>query len=311
MTQRIITRTVTGSMLQTERSLGLKHNVYDFTTLNQAISERTIIANLPNPITLGMEVLPSYDYQTDSDQIFTKYIVIGNGGHKNITGSSGSGANGIPYTLPIPHLASDTGLYNPFPLVGRKVTADLTIAERRRYCLRRTIWLNGELWAFYFGLVLDYARVTPTVNITYVVDGQESTIEYVPTMQNLRPTPPTEDVTYDGSYADVTAPVQIVWNESQIQDIKDACRVLYGTENVAIISEIAICSGVTKTVTHKYPNSGTQTPIALAANTFFETVACQVVLYISTYVPIAFADREYKLELDLGATEPLFGVNAR
>lgn len=202
-------------------------------------------------------------------------------------------------------------MYNPIPLVGRKVTADLTIAERRRYCLRRTIWLNGELWAFYFGLVLDYARVTPTVNITYVVDGQESTIEYVPTMQNLRPTPPTEDVTYDGSYADVTAPVQIVWNESQIQDIKDACRVLYGTENVAIISEIAICSGVTKTVTHKYPNSGTQTPIALAANTFFETVACQVVLYISTYVPIAFADREYKLELDLGATEPLFGVNTR
>lgn len=311
MAQRIITRTVTGSLLQTGRNLGLKHNVYEFTTLNQAISERTIVSNLPNPLTLGMEVLPDYQYQTDSDKIFTKYICIGNGGHKNITGSSGGQANGIPYTVPIPHLATDTGLYSPIPIIGRKVTNDLTIAERRRYCLRRTILVNGELWAFYFGLVLDYSHVVPTANITYVVDGQETTIEYIPTMNNLRPTPPTEDVTYNGSYADVTAPVEIVWNEQQIQDIKDACRVLYGTENVAIISEIAICSGVEKPITHKYPNSGTQTPGAVATNTFFEAVACQVVLYISTYVPIAFADREYKLELDLGATEALFGANAR
>lgn len=311
MAQRIVTRTLTGSQLHTSRHLGLKHNVFEYTTLNQAISERTIIANLPNPITLGMEVLPSYNYQTDSDKIFTKYIAIGNGGHKNITGSSGGASNGIPYTVPIPHLATDTGLYNPIPIIGRKVTADLSIAERRRYCLRRTIMVGSELWAFYFGLVLDYANVIPSANITYVVDGQESTIEYIPTMSNLRPTPPTEDVTYDGSYGDVTAPVEIVWNEEQIQEIKDACRVLYGTENVAIISEIAICSGVEKAIAQKYPNSGTQTPIAVAANTFFEVVACQVVLYISTYVPISFADREYKLELDLGATEPLFGVSAR
>ena len=45
MATRIITRTVLGSLLQTERGLGLKHNVWEYTTLNQAVSERTIIAN--------------------------------------------------------------------------------------------------------------------------------------------------------------------------------------------------------------------------------------------------------------------------
>lgn len=308
MAQRSITRTVIGSQLQTERQMGLKHNVSEFTTINQAISERTIVANLPEPLTMGMEVLPVYDYQNDSNQLFTQYIVIGNGGHRNITGTSSSTSSAIPYTLPIPHRATDTGLYNLIPFVVRAVTNDLSISQRRQYALRRTVLINGVLYAAYFARKLDFTRLTPTVNITTVVDGESTTTEYVPTINNLRPTPPVEDTSYDASYANVTASVAVVWSEAEIQDIKDACRILYGSENLAIISEITLCSGVEKAVSQKYPNSGTQTPTAIATNTFYEAVACQAVMHISTYIPINFADKEYKLELDLGATEPLFGA---
>lgn len=315
MASRIITRTVTGSALQTERGLGLKHNVGEYTTLNQAISERTIISNLPEPLTKGMEVLPNYNYETDSDRLFTQYICIGNGGHRNITGSENSNSsnvlNGVPYTVPVPHLATDTGLYNMMPFLVRPVTNDLTIAQRRDYALRRTIEKDGILYAAYFARKLDFDRVTPVINITHVVDGESSTMEFVPTINNLRPTHPTEDTSYDASYANVTASVTVIWDEDQIQDIKDACRILYGSENYAIISEIQVCSAVEKPITQKYPNSGAQAPTNVAANTFFEAVACQVVMHISTYVPISFADREYKLELDLGATEPLFGVSGK
>ncbi len=328
MPARIITRTVIGSALQTERGLGLEHNVLEYTTLNQAISERTIIGNLPEPLTKGMESLPAYDYRTDSDKLFTQYLCIGNGGHKNVTDSGSSDSagfvstpgssgvvntvvNGTPYTLPVPHSATDTGLYNQIPFLVREVTDDLTIAERRQYGLRRTIEKDGVLYAAYFGRKLQLDRVTPTINVTHVVDGESTTVEFVPTFNNLRPTHPTEDTSYDASYGNVSASVTVVWDEDQIQDIKDACRILYGNEHLAIISEIAICSAVEKPITQKYPNSGTQSPINVAANTFFEAVACQVVMFISTYVPISFADQEYTLYLDLGATEPLFGVSGK
>lgn len=323
MATRIITRTVLGSQLQTERGLGLKHNVQEYTTLNQAISERTIISNLPEPLTKGMEVLPDYDYQTDSDKIFTQYLCIGNGGHKILAGSTSANGgfnsspgesnvtNAIPYTLPVPHLATDTGLYHPIPFLVRPVTADLTIAERRDYALRRTIEKDGVLYAAYFARKINYSQVTPVANVTHVVDGESTTTELVYTMNNLRPSHPTEDVSYNASYANVSASVTVLWDEDQIQDIKDACRILYGSDNFAIISEIAICSGVEKPIAQKYPNTGVQTPTVVANNTFFEAVACQVVMHITTHIPISFADREYKLELDLGATEPLFGVSAK
>ncbi len=319
MSSRIVTRTAIGASIQTSRGLGLKHNIQDFTTLNQAINERTIIANLPEPITMGMEVLPVYDYQTDSDLLSSQYLCIGNGGHKVITGgnSTGTGSsvnngttNAIPFTVPVEHQATDTGLYNMIPFLGRTVAKGLTIAERRDYGLRRTIMKNGELWEFYFARKLKRDRLTPTINITHVVDGESSTAEFVPTINNLKPVHPTEDTSYNGSYATVTVPVEVVWDERQIQDIRDACRVLYGTENVAIISELSICSGVEKPIVQKYPNSGPQTPVNVATNTFFEAVACQVVMHITTYIPINFSEREYKLEMDFGATEPLYGVKA-
>ena len=325
MASRIVTRTAVGASIQTSRGLGLKHNIQDFTTLNQAINERTIVANLPEPITSGMEVLPAYDYQTDSDLLSSQYLCIGNGGHKVIVGGNtngtgganpspnpnvGTSTNAIPFTIPVDHMATDTGLYNMIPFLGRPVSKGLSISERRDYGLRRTIMLNGELWEFYFARKLKRDRLTPTINITHVVDGESSTSEFVPTINNLKPVHPTEDTSYNGSYASVTVPVEVVWNEKQIQDIRDACRVLYGTENVAIISEISICSGVEKPITQKYPNSGPQTPVNVATNTFFEAVACQVVMHITTYIPINFSEREYKLEMDFGATEPLYGVKA-
>lgn len=324
MSSRIVTRTAVGASIQTSRGLGLKHNVQDFTTLNQAINERTIIANLPEPLTSGMEVLPVYDYQADSDLLASQYLCIGNGGHKVITGGNGAGTsnpnpgnntnNGttiaIPFTIPVEHMATDTGLYNMIPYLGRPVSKGLTISERRQYSLRRTIMLNGELWEFYFARKLVRDRLTPTINITHVVDGESTTAEFVPTINNLKPIHPTEDTSYNASYATVTVPVEVVWNEKQIQDIRDACRVLYGSENFAIISELSICSGVEKSILQKYPNSGPQTPINVPANTFFEAVACQVVMHITTYIPINFSEREYKLEMDFGATEPLYGVKA-
>lgn len=314
MASRVITRTAVGSAIQTARGLGISHTVLDYTTLNQAINEPTIVQNLPSPLTRGMYVLPAYNHSTDSAALAAQYIVIGNYGHKNIEGAS---TPGVPYSVPVEHAATDTGLFHLIPFVV--VPADvetipaqggLDTTERQKYALRRTLLIDGVLYVAYYARKLDYQAATPIMQITNVVDGVETTAEFVPTMNNLRPVHPTVDVSYSGSYVNITTPVSVVFNEKQIAYIKDACRLLYGNENYAIISEIAICSAVTKPVTHRFPNSGTQTQQVVPNGYATEAVACQVVMHITTYVPINYAEREYKIDFDFGASEPLFGVHA-
>lgn len=303
-TERIVTRTIVGAQLQTVRQLGLSHEVMEYTTLNQALNEPTIIDLLPNPLTQGMEIADDYDYTTDTENLYTQYVVLGNGGHRNIDNPN----DAVPYTLPIPHLATDTGLYNLMAFLVRPVTDDLTPAERGKYRLRRTVMRDGVLYAAYFARKIDFPRTTPDMNITTIVDGEESSEQFVPTINNLRPSHPEESHNYDGTYASVSSYVQLVWDSKEIEDIKEAARILFGNERMAIISEIAICSGVEKPIKQRYPNTGAQVPTVAPANMFFEAVACQVQVHITTYVPISFVDQEYKLNLDIGATEPLFGV---
>lgn len=302
-THRIITRTIYGSQLQTVRQLGLKHEVLEYTTINQALNEPTIIDMLPDPMTRGMEITEPYDYDNDTNSIFTQLLVCGNGGHKNINNPN----DATPYTVPVPHLATDSGLFNLLPFLCRDVTDDLSVAERGLYALRRTLDINGVLKAFYFGRKLDFPRTTPDMNLVKVVDGVETIEQFIPTMSNLRPTQQEETADYDGSYVSVSSFLEVSWGAEQIEAMKEACRLLYGNERMTILSELAICSCVFKPVTQRYPTTGAQVPVSAPANTFFEAVATQVNVHITTYIPLSYVDQEYTLSLNLGATEPIFG----
>lgn len=297
------TRTVAGAQLQTNRQLGLKHNVDDYTTINQAVSDATIMNNLPSPITAGMEVLPDYNYETDSDNLYTRYLVLGNGGITYGTDAK----TGLPYTTDKVHRATDTALYSFLPLVARLTTADLTASQRANYGIRRTLSINGTLYAFYFGYIMDTSNVTATTKVVSVNNGVTSTSDYVPTINNLKPTAPTEDVTYNGDYITVGGEVEVTFTVDQIQDIVTACRLLYGRSDLAIMSEIGVCSGVLKAVSQRYPDSGAQSPISIATNTYYEIVACQVGMFSSSEVNFSKLDQDFTFSVDLAIDEPLYG----
>jgi hypothetical protein len=309
MAARIITRTVYGATIQTVRALGMKHVVVEYTTINQAINEPTIINKLPTPLTRGMEIYDPYDFDKDSNNIFTQYLVVGNGGHENINNPN----DAVPYSIPVPHKATDSGLFNLMPFILRKADDDLTVAERRKYALRRTVEVDGVLYAAYYARKIEFPRTTPEITITKIVDGESVVETFVPTINNLRPVKYAQETEYKGAYATVSSFVQLVWDENDIQDAKDACRIMFGNERMAIISELAICSAVEKPIKQRYPSEAgsAQTPINVPANTFFEAVACQVNVHITTYIPLSYADQEYTLSLNLGATEPLFGVESQ
>ena len=296
-----VTRTGLGISVQTAKYIGSAHDVLPNTTMGQALYDPLIVPFQPTPATKGMEVIDTYDPQTDTDALRLKYMVIGNKGHRNINGP------GVPTTTPIPHASTDTGLFGMIPFVVRPVTTDLTPQQREKYRLRKTMEINGDLYAAYYARVIDVTGLVPTLSLTVIVSSTPVTTAFSPTINNLRPPVPAIGVGNDGSYLDVSSPVTIDFTVEEVTWLKDACQLLYGDSNFAIISEIGFCTGVEKEVTEVFPASGTQTPSAVTPGTYYDITGVQINMFASVYYPVASTNAGFEYGYELGATEPLFG----
>jgi hypothetical protein len=308
---RSIVRTIYGNALQTARHIGIQVQIPQFSTLDTAMQNTDIIHFLPTlsgaPATTGLQSAPPYNPATDSDHVDVQYLCIGNGGHYNVAGVTG----GVPYTEAIPHKSSDSGLYSQIPFVVVPVTADLGPADRAKYRMRVIMIIGGVVYAAYYARVLDVSVVNPVQTLTTVSNNVSTPTPFVPTINNLKPAPPAIGATDDGSYLAVTATVTIPFTAQELLWLTSACALVFGNPNYAIISEVALCSGVEKVVTQAYPNDPTapQTPVPVTSGTYIEAVGVQVACFISSYYPVQYTNEGFNFTLDLGTTEPLFGTS--
>lgn len=301
---RFTVPTIYAGALATARELNIPYEVLPYTTINQAIDDPIIVPFQPSVITYGSEVYDDYDPDNDTKLFESKVFIIGNGGHQVVSGPVG----GIPVVNAIAHRATDAGLYKMIPFIARPVTNDLTALERQKYRLRKVITISGNLYAVYFGRVIDLSTASPDMTLITDVAGTEVVTSFIPTINNLRPTPPVAGSQPSGNYTDVSTPVTVNFTATEVTELKQACLLMYGDENVAIISEISLCHGVDKQVTGRYPTSGTQVPAAVAPNTFFELASAQVSCHYVTFYPVSYTNNGFDLTLDLAVTEPLYGI---
>lgn len=276
-----IVRTVYGSFLQTCMYLKLPFTRKASSTLNEKFG---IQANqLPN---LGE--MPA-----------VRYLAIGNGGHR-----MAAGADGTPKTVPVQHRATDASCYKPLPWVLREPTADLTVAERARYALRRIETHNSLPYVAYYLKRIDISAVTPQMNYVTVSAGTEVVTTFTPNQANLDPVPPelsangTNVVT--GDYTSAQAILTLSLTPQDVLEILNVTEVLYQDSGLAIISEIAMVSGLDKQVNS--PGVGG------ATISFLEVICAQVVSHIAGYYPLVYASNGVDIELDAGATEPMFSL---
>lgn len=305
---KIITRTVFGSALQTALYQGINHEVLPYTTLNQAVSLPLIVPFQPAVLTAGMEVVPDYDMEDDTQSMRSRYFCIGNGGHRSI-----EGPGGIWYTAPIPHKSSDSGLYGLIPFAVREIHPTNNdflpgSVERERYRLRKVVEKGGKLYAAYYLRVMDVSNVTPEMVLTVIDGATETNSIFSPSINNLKPPVPEVGVITDGSYLSTTSNVTVTLTNDEITMIRDACALLFDNENLAIISEIGIVQAVDKLVTHYYPTTGTQTQTPVVT-TIHEVVAAQVGCHVTTHYPLVYLNDGFEFTIDSGITEPLFGQN--
>lgn len=275
-----VVRTVLGALLQTSQLLGKPVIVKPNTTLNQKF-------NIQPDITIS-----------DQDHPSMTYVSIGNGGHRmNI------GVNNIARPEPIQHTPRDAALFNHLPFVLRLPSEDLTAGERIKYRLRRHETHDGQTYVAYYMKVLDLSETVPQLELRTVTDGITTSTPFEHTLADLNPTPvnmtPGGVLQTSGDYIAATAKVPFIMNENDINEFLNVANIIYGDEDYAMISEIALCSGVDRIVVGDF--NGT-------SGSYTEAIAVQVCSFINAFFSAKFSNNGINILLDTGSSEPLLSL---
>jgi hypothetical protein len=279
-----VTRTVYGSYLQTCQYLNERITILPFTTLNEklGILKDSVMAEGEVPA--------------------VKYIAIGNKGHK-----FSIGAEGVAKTEELEHRPTDAALYNQIPFVLRPASSDLTPSERAKYALRKEVTVSGDTYIAYYlkripastsspEMVYKSVYTDPATNTTNTVFEA-----FVPSSRNLNPEPPdltnNAAIATTGDYVSSTAKISLDLSPEEVQEILDACNILYGDPAYAIISEIAICSGVDRVYSLDYNG---------VVSNYAEANFVQICSFIFSMISLQHSVNGVKSILDIGSTEPLF-----
>lgn len=274
----LITRTALSGMLQTCLLAGIPLEVLKFTTLNErlAINENAKLASNEMP-TFG-------------------YWCIGDKGHFAVPS-----ADNEVIIEPAEHTAGDFAPFNIIPFVMREESSDLSVAERKKYALRKSVNRNGINYFAYYAKAIDLTGKKPRLEHTVVKDGVATTVEYTPNNSNLYPERKTlttnEAVTTNSDTLTVSLTTDVVFDDNDVKELNNVARILYGNEKRAIISEIALVSGFKRSMAVPGPGGG--------QINMDEAICAQVLTFLSTYRQMSFDNRGFVITLEMGANEPM------
>lgn len=234
-----------------------------------------------------------------------QYFCIGNKGHFATT--AGDGFTNIAYYK---HKPQDAGLYNFIPFVIRPENADLSTSERLQYGMRVPITVGTGLsaavyWAYYFKK-LDTSNLIPQKKIKTTINGVSNYSPFVADEANLTPLPSvpsnSQVNTSDGTSYEVVTVLDVSISPLDAEEIRNACQIIYGDANRAVISEIGVVSAIKKSVELLDKNLATTT------GTYFEAIRAIITDFVSTYHSLVESSNGVDLKLNLGASEPLQGT---
>lgn len=275
----LITRTIYGSYLQTCLTLRRPFVLKEHTTLNEKFGIQDGVAPAAN-------IYPALDYWC-----------IGNGGMSiTVNGDNLIKKNAIQ------HRGTDAALFNHLPFVLRETNNDLTSSERIKYRLRREEVHAGRSYYAYYARKIDLTTAVVGMEYITVTEGVESLTPFVPNTGHLNPSPPilsnSGSNIVSGDMTSITTPITLPFSLDDTKEFLDVCRILYGDDSYATISEIALVSGVDKVVS--VSGSGG------SSFNFTEVIAAQVNSHLIADYNMKFLSNSLNVDLDVGSTEPLF-----
>ena len=301
---RSIVRLGVGSAFQLARAIGAPIIPQANSTLNEAVNNSDVVPFQPAIPSAGMEFADDYNYQTDSVNCKLQYLAIGVGGHFAVNNAT----HGVPTTQTKPHKARDTGLYRQIPFACKPLDDDLSLEERAQYRLRKVVDINNVKYAAYFLRHIDLSASSIVQLIVKKVNGVKQSTPYAPTVNDLVPKDPVINGTNDGTYLQTYIQTDLTFDSNQAALLREVAALWFGDENAAIVSEIAICSGVDKPITKRFPPTGNQTPINVN-NALKEAMAVQASIVESTHMAMTFINGSVSEKIYIGTEDPLYGSN--
>lgn len=265
-----IVPTVYGSQIYNSAVLDLLYYYQQYSTINEALSINS------NAIQFG----------TQAYNPILKYIAIGNGGHKIVSGN-----NGIGEPEPIQHLATDANLFNILPFVIVPQNNDLSSIQQANYALKTSRVINNISYFLYYLKIVQESDLVLSTTINSVTNGQTVTQPFVPSLSNIYPTPSTlnPNQNYQAVPTTIKNAINLNFNLSStdIQYFQQVCQIVPEAYNIDIISEIALCTGVFD-------------------DTLGDVIGVQPAVFINTFFPIAFNLNQLSYQFSLGNTLPLY-----
>ena len=274
-----IQRTAYGALLQSCLYYGIPYPIIPNSTLNDALGINATINPAP----------------TDVQNI--NYYAIGIGG-SSITPGSGGAPNLVTI---LPHKSRDVAPYYQIPFVLRALTNDLTPTQVAGYRLRKIITIAGVQYAAYYIKAIDKTSATAELMYNSVSSGGVTTsTAFTPDSQDMAPIPPALDSSgvIISSADSISASIisNLTFSTFDITEILNVCSIMLSNPNYAVITEIAVCSGVDKTLTGTFNGS---------LLNYTEAVGVTVNSFMSTDLPLPFLNQALTLSVNWGATESL------
>lgn len=295
--------TILGAQIQVAHRRGSPHDILENSTVWEAINKREESTLAGNK---GMWEVKPYSYQ-DTREIKVACICIGNGGHMLRL----DGNQVIPSFQPREHYATDTGLFNQIPFVAKPIEADLPASEQARFCLRRTAIIKGKLHVLYYGRTIDSVSIpnaTTTKRIItnnggvtndVITDWVPTAADLSPVMSDRSPSGTTEQVYVSAAIRD-----EIIFTEQDVQNLKEACALLFGSESAAIISEVAVCTGVRRAIEKRYDDAGNS---KIPVQGVYDYAGVQIVSFSYAEYSMNAYPTGFKLSVNTAVSEPLMG----
>lgn len=276
-------RTIYAATLQTAQFLGIPVLIQPNSTLNEKL-------NIAPNITLSSNEIPTVNF-----------ITIGIGGHHSVPG-----ADDVPLISNKVHRADDAAPFKLFPFVLRPTNNDLSDTQREKYALRSLIDVGGNQYFAYYGKRFSKQGLVITPERIKVENNNKEITPFIPTMDNLNPTPTDLDTTsvntVKGEYLSVSVKLKITIDAFEAEEILNAATILYNSEDYAFISEIGLVSSVTRRISVPDGNG--------SHFNFNEGIAAQITNHISALQPVKSQRGGFDIDLEIGAIEPLFRITS-
>lgn len=275
-------RTIYAAALQSCMFRKQPYEVLEYTTLNEKLGVQPRI------------------YPDGNTYPSLGYWAIGKGGHTFTNDQTN-----FALAKQVTHQATDAALYDQLPFVLRQIDNDIDSAQRARYALRKTLVVDGITYVAYYLKRIPMSQNPSIIELVTFQNGMPTPTPFVPTTANLNPVKTTASnvgANYvSNDYVTNTNKLPLVMTEDDMQELMAACVVLYGSADYAIISEIALCTGVDKIITVN-PDTG------ISFN-FLEAISVQVASFLSTFKVGAYTNGGMELVVDFGSNDPLFRIS--